>query len=104
MPTQAYLELQDRLKEAAENEAADGDSDLYNDIRDSVIFQSNPLAENEMQAWAAERVLKLEREELTELSLSMSLCPMHFRDYAICFDDEDPECEVIRLIHPAHDT
>jgi hypothetical protein len=34
----------------------------------------------------------------------MSLCPLHLCDYAICFDDEDPECAQIREIHPGHDT
>jgi hypothetical protein len=40
----------------------------------------------------------------TELALADSLCPMHFIDYAICFDDETPECAAIRSIHPSHDT
>lgn len=40
----------------------------------------------------------------TELALAESLCPMHFIDYAICFDDNDPECAAIRHIHPSHDT
>jgi hypothetical protein len=44
------------------------------------------------------------RERLTEIALIASLCPMHFCDYAICFDDDDPECASIRLIHPNHDT
>lgn len=41
---------------------------------------------------------------LTELFLDNSICPMHRCDYAICFDDDDPECAAIRLIHPSHDT
>lgn len=49
-------------------------------------------------------VHKLHREELTELALSMSLCPIHLVDYAICFDDEDTECRQVRRIHPGHDT
>ncbi len=44
------------------------------------------------------------REAMTELLLSHSLCPIHRIDYAICFDDEDPECSQVRAIHPAHDT
>lgn len=66
---------------------------------------------------------RTEREQLTELALNLSLCPIHFHDYAICFDDAtcaetleptDPalasaldytaECAQIRLIHPLHDT
>jgi hypothetical protein len=44
------------------------------------------------------------RDTITELALEASLCPLHFVDYAICFDDEDPECSQIRVIHPSHDT
>lgn len=44
------------------------------------------------------------RDEITDFALSMSLCPIHFVDYAICFDDEDPECYQVRAIHPSHDT
>jgi hypothetical protein len=45
------------------------------------------------------------RDEVSELAMSLSLCPIHFVDWAICFDDEDPECDQIRLIFPiGHDT
>lgn len=44
------------------------------------------------------------RQQLTEMALSMSLCPMHLVDYAICFDDEDDECKVIREFFPDHDS
>lgn len=44
------------------------------------------------------------RDELTDLLLGESLCPLHFCDYAICFDDQNPECLPIRTIHPSHDT
>jgi len=44
------------------------------------------------------------REILTALCLDFSICPMHFDDYAACFDDENPECAAIRMIHPNHDT
>lgn len=44
------------------------------------------------------------REELTDIALSLSLCPVHFIDYAICFDDQPLECEVVREVHPTHDT
>lgn len=43
-------------------------------------------------------------EMMTEYRLSDSLCPLHHIDYAACFDDDDPECAPIRLIHPSHDT
>ena len=38
------------------------------------------------------------------LMLSLSLCPLHATDYAICFDDDNPECESIRACFPSHDT
>lgn len=44
------------------------------------------------------------REFLTELALQQSLCPMHFIDYAICFDNDDEQCAAIRMIHPAYDS
>lgn len=44
------------------------------------------------------------RERQTDLALAQSLCPLHFTDYAICFDDDDPTCAQIRTIHPSHDT
>lgn len=44
------------------------------------------------------------RETITTLALEASLCPIHFVDYAICFDDQDPECNQIRVVHPSHDT
>lgn len=44
------------------------------------------------------------RDDLTKLLLDNSLCPMHAIDYAICFDDDEPECAAIRTIHPSHDT
>lgn len=44
------------------------------------------------------------RDELTDLALSLSLCPVHFIDYAICFDDQTLRCGVVREIHPGHDT
>jgi hypothetical protein len=43
------------------------------------------------------------REWLTQAALDASLCPLHWRDYAICFDDDDPECAAIRIIHPGRD-
>jgi hypothetical protein len=53
---------------------------------------------------AADLLEMLTREEITELALSLSLCPIHLHDYAICFDDEFDDCAQIRIIHPTHDT
>lgn len=44
------------------------------------------------------------RQFLSMLALDHSLCPMHNTDYAICFDDNDPECSQIRAFFPCHDT
>ena len=41
---------------------------------------------------------------LSMLALDFSLCPMHMIDYAICFDDDDPDCATIRAFFPSHDT
>lgn len=43
-------------------------------------------------------------EEITAIRLALSLCPLHGGDYAICFDDDDPECAAIRAIHPNYDS
>lgn len=52
----------------------------------------------------AELLTNLDRESLTELALSLSVCPIHLVDYAICFDDQPTDCSQVRLIHPGHDT
>lgn len=45
------------------------------------------------------------RDDLSHLAMSMSLCPIHFVDWAICFDDEPEDCSQVRAIFPyGHDT
>ena len=45
------------------------------------------------------------RDDISEIAMNLSLCPLHFCDWASCFDDEDAECAPIRLIFPySHDT
>lgn len=44
------------------------------------------------------------RDAFSMLCLDFSLCPMHTIDYAICFDDETPDCAAIRACFPSHDT
>lgn len=44
----------------------------------------------------------LGRDHLTELAIALSLCPVHFVDWAICFDDQPQDCEQIRAIFPHH--
>lgn len=46
----------------------------------------------------------LDIELRSRLLLDYSLCPMHRCDYAICFDDDDPDCAAIRACFPNHDT
>lgn len=48
---------------------------------------------------------RFSRDYFTELAIADSLCPLHFIDWAICFDDDDPDCAQIRTIYPnSHDT
>jgi hypothetical protein len=45
------------------------------------------------------------RDEISQIAMELSLCPMHFCDWAACFDDEDDDCAQIRAIFPhGHDT
>lgn len=43
-------------------------------------------------------------QRLSMLLLDNSLCPMHAIDYAICFDDDEPDCATLRAFFPDHDT
>lgn len=48
---------------------------------------------------------EFQRDELSTLAMDLSLCPMHFCDWAACFDDDDDECAAIRAVFPhSHDT
>jgi hypothetical protein len=91
------------------------DTDFSNDIRNAMI--SLDLSDDNaiLAECESDRTLDLRRclhalrtmrrAELTELALDHSLCPLHFIDFAICFDDADPECAAIRTIYPdTHDT
>lgn len=44
------------------------------------------------------------RDWISTTALDLSLCPMHFVDYAACFDDDMPDCAAIRACFPSHDT
>lgn len=68
--------------------------------RDSADLESDDLDFLDMMRT---RIDDLSRDDLTDLALRFSLCPLHFCDYAICFDDDDDECAAIRTIHPSHD-
>ena len=48
---------------------------------------------------------EFQRDSITNLAMTLSICPIHFCDWAICFDDEDPDCAQVRHIFPhSHDT
>lgn len=49
-------------------------------------------------------IRELDTHSLSMLRLDFSLCPLHAIDYAICFDDDDPDCAAIRAAFPNHDT
>lgn len=83
-------------------------------IRDAII---NDPSDSELSALAADYDLRaadiapililiraLSRDDLSILALSFSLCPLHLHDYAICFDDDDINCQTIRAIFPSHDS
>jgi hypothetical protein len=57
-----------------------------------------------MHAELLELLITLSTDDISELRLADSLCPLHACDYAICFDDDDAECAQIRSIFPSHDT
>jgi len=47
----------------------------------------------------------LGKDHLTNIAMNLSLCPIHFVDWAICFDDQPDDCSQIRFIFPkSHDT
>lgn len=72
------------------------------------LAYSNPdpiYSRRTFDAIIAIRSHRYSRDDLSNLLLSYSLCPMHAIDFAICFDDDDPECAQIRQIFPySHDT
>jgi hypothetical protein len=81
-------------------------------LRDLLIDRDTPT-DDDAPAYAFDTMRALlatidaypySRDDLTRLALDASLCPLHFIDYAICFDDDDDECLAIRMIHPSHDT
>lgn len=70
----------------------------------ATLFAANEIADTMHHDDMLDAIHSLDRESLTTLALHHSLCPLHLIDYAICFDDADPECAAIRTIHPTHDT
>lgn len=65
-----------------------------------------PAGEFHDLLWAARTIFAYPwyRSECAQLAMDLSLCPMHYNDWAGCFDD-DPECAQIRAVFPdSHDT
>lgn len=86
-------------------------------LRNLVIARGDPLGDDDRGGCPADvfdalaekvRALGVDpyaRDLLSELAMGLSLCPLHFVDWAICFDDQDPECGQIRAVFPyGHDT
>lgn len=42
------------------------------------------------------------RSELSTALLAISICPIHFRPYRACFDNDDHWCAAVRIAFPAH--
>ena len=114
----AEMSLGDQLANlivSARPRSAAQEADCWQDIREIIVEEAvdadalMELTEEEASAaWEVLQKMKNDphdgREEYTFICLSLSLCPIHETDYAICFDDEDPECAQVRKIHPTHDT
>lgn len=95
-----------------EDEDEDAEDDHWDAVRTWIVCDGEPTDYDREHLpgidWAkieaTVTTTKANPETWTYLLLSLSLCPMHERDYAICFDDEDPECAAIRETHPSHST
>lgn len=90
------LLIGDSPAEARES-ALDGNGKRENDLPLSLFIEMHDLLETIADD-------PYSRQYMTMLYLDDSLCPMHHCDYAICFDDENPECAVLREYFPDHDT
>lgn len=102
------------------------DGDFYGDLRDLLIEFRDPdfdIARFLMDA-DSDRLTDLRRahavlvalaaehpelpgfypgiDDLSKLAMEHSLCPIHFIDWAICFDDELEDCAQVRAIFPNH--
>lgn len=90
----------------------DDDAMLYIAIRDRLMNDDASLAyiPDALRTMIDDAIRALESDSiyaiaaLSDLRLNYSLCPMHAHDYAICFDDDDPDCAAIRAHFPIHDT
>lgn len=79
-------------------------NDLLNSTSMPLAFDAPNATTRRANSQMLQILINLDRDEISRLRLDDSLCPMHACDYAICFDDDDPECAPIRIIFPSHDT
>lgn len=84
----------------------DNDADLNAslDFRNLLIDIDDDNAESEYHSILRDCINALDIQTLSLMRLDESLCPMHCCDYAICFDDDDDDCALIRELFPNHDT
>ena len=107
--TQHLTRIQNAIDDTFIRELLIDPETAYDDIIDSNYDDDDMIPTRPYFARCADSIRYLlndpfATDDLTNLLLSLSLCPMHRIDYAICFDDESPECAAIRMIHPNHDT
>jgi hypothetical protein len=90
------------------NTLAIDDDDLSDAIRDLLIAPDDadqshhPLADTIRLAITT--LDDRDPQTTSMMRLANSLCPLHRCDYAICFDDDDPDCAAIRRCFPDHDS
>jgi hypothetical protein len=75
--------------------------DLLCDLNDPDAY-ANPYAT--IMRDCINTLIDNDPQSISMLRLDFSLCPLHAIDYAICFDDDDPDCAAIRNAFPNHDT
>lgn len=118
---------QARLSELLQTDAEDLDGNYQNLVRDLLTsdlhslhaFATTEKLQDDFADWGfteaeiretIELLVLISGNEyltdyLSDLAMGMSLCPIHFVDWAICFDDQPDECSQIRAIFPhSHDT
>jgi hypothetical protein len=100
------------------NAIASADDDAYAIIRDLLIDSDTHTISSLRFEFPDERHAMIDRcvelirllddcplrDAISMLRLDYSLCPLHAIDYAICFDDDNPECAALRACFNSHDT
>lgn len=88
--------------------AIDPDLDRYLDLREMMTSDPDDDIQSDCPSDAHDQlrtlILALSTDARSTLALDLSLCPLHFIDYAACFDDDDAECAAIRTCFPSHDS